>query len=399
MARKAKYANSGNFKVKNEIARQIMDEVANRRGRFLRKVLSEDELNNLGVPAGVDAWVIAEDAYCLEKTKQALREKDPVKTATVRENFENDPGQRLPEESDNATIHTIPPGQQLHSAMSLSRNRESVTLGSLLRAFPGAAFQQQMQPFENIIMNRQQFEEQQRLINNSLHSMFSPPRHNMYQHPAHNEELLNPDQQRLMDPHQLQTLIGPLLSTASLGSNRMQNHRVNSLLDTLQMPLQCLESLARFDSLQPQAFQRELVRQSLIDILLSRFPSTLQHPTEAGSLARINQSHSSHQYTSSLFLPSTNVPHFLTDQFFDCVLPVNTVIDRTHLLSSSASLTENNALRSTGFNENSKSSADESQQETKSCQQTQDIRSEGSRSSASPQQQKKRKVQCMVTRP
>jgi hypothetical protein len=78
----AEYVKTGRYKIKDQIARQIVDEITNRNGRFLRKVSSLDEAKSLGVPKGVEAWVIAEDHISLEKTKQALRDKDSCKVTS-----------------------------------------------------------------------------------------------------------------------------------------------------------------------------------------------------------------------------------------------------------------------------------------------------------------------------
>lgn len=386
-ARKAEYANSGDYKVKNQIARQIVDEIANRKGRFLRKVTSEDEACILGVPAGVEAWVIAEEVISLEKTKQALREKDPVKTVASREFGEDYPGEKL--ESDEATAPTMSHGQQLHSAMVSTQIREMVNLGLLQRAAAaGAANQQLTQPFENTIMNRQlHFQDQQRMV---LHSILLKHRQNLHQLLPNNQEVLNPQQQRLMNPRQHQTVFGSLLNAAILQTTRTQSQTVSNLQNIIR--LQRLESLASFDSLQQQEFHRDLDRQSLVDSLLSSLSSTLQHPTDTGFIARINQSNSSQQFIPSSLLPSIPYPQFSTQQMLDNSHSLNLAIDRSALMRVEGSSSESNALRTAGFSENSKRSADESKQEAKhNSPQTRDCRADGSESSVTPPLQKKPK--------
>lgn len=78
-SRKAEYIGTGRHQVKDEIARQIIAEVASRKGRFLRRVESLAEVDKLNIPEGKKAWKIAEEDVAVEKTKQALRDKEPVK--------------------------------------------------------------------------------------------------------------------------------------------------------------------------------------------------------------------------------------------------------------------------------------------------------------------------------
>jgi hypothetical protein len=74
--RKKDYMSSGRHHVKNEIAKQVLDVIVHRQGRFLRKVDSPEEAIKLGVPKGTQAWVLADNDTILEKVKQALRDKD-----------------------------------------------------------------------------------------------------------------------------------------------------------------------------------------------------------------------------------------------------------------------------------------------------------------------------------
>jgi len=76
--RKTEYADAVRHQTKNEIARQIVDEIASRGGRFLRGIDDPTEARELGVPQGAKAWKIVKLSVAMEKAKQALRDKDPI---------------------------------------------------------------------------------------------------------------------------------------------------------------------------------------------------------------------------------------------------------------------------------------------------------------------------------
>ena len=64
---------------KDAIAREILDIIASRGGKFLRKVESKNELIRLGVPPGIsfkDVWARVDEDTQVQKVKQALRNKD-----------------------------------------------------------------------------------------------------------------------------------------------------------------------------------------------------------------------------------------------------------------------------------------------------------------------------------
>jgi hypothetical protein len=75
-ARKLEYINTGKRQIKDMIARQIIETIAERDGRFVRKIESLVEAEEMGVPSGVGAWVLVDDATVLQKVKQALRDRD-----------------------------------------------------------------------------------------------------------------------------------------------------------------------------------------------------------------------------------------------------------------------------------------------------------------------------------
>jgi hypothetical protein len=94
--RKAEYTSSGRHRVKDEIARQIIEEIARRNGRFLRRIETTAEAEALGLPNYKKAWIIAEDSIAMEKVKQALRDKDPpVPSEPPRETMPQPVGQGL----------------------------------------------------------------------------------------------------------------------------------------------------------------------------------------------------------------------------------------------------------------------------------------------------------------
>ena len=79
--RKDEYTRAERHHTKNEIAREIVEAVHRRNGRFLRKVEDPQETSALGVPEGVTAWRIVDPTVALEKAKQALR--DPPSAAAA----------------------------------------------------------------------------------------------------------------------------------------------------------------------------------------------------------------------------------------------------------------------------------------------------------------------------
>ena len=58
---------------KAKIARDIVNTILNEQGRFLKKV-EHFEARRLGIPKGLDAWIIVDDDTVMEKAKQALRQ-------------------------------------------------------------------------------------------------------------------------------------------------------------------------------------------------------------------------------------------------------------------------------------------------------------------------------------
>ena len=71
--RKQEYLATNHRQTKAKIAREIVNTILDDRGRFLKKV-EHFEARRLGIPKGVDAWIIVDDDTVMEKAKQALRQ-------------------------------------------------------------------------------------------------------------------------------------------------------------------------------------------------------------------------------------------------------------------------------------------------------------------------------------
>jgi hypothetical protein len=72
-SRKGEYMATSHRQTKARIAREIVDSVLAKNGRFLKKAEPE-ESKVLGIPPGVDAWLLVDDETIMEKAKQALRQ-------------------------------------------------------------------------------------------------------------------------------------------------------------------------------------------------------------------------------------------------------------------------------------------------------------------------------------
>ena len=89
-AQKQAYNATGKHAVKDEIARTIVDKVALKGGRFVRRVDTEEERLSLAIPEHVtDAWVVVSEDFAREKCKQSLRDaaaslKKPAALTTSR---------------------------------------------------------------------------------------------------------------------------------------------------------------------------------------------------------------------------------------------------------------------------------------------------------------------------
>ena len=67
---------SGKHAVKDEIAEGIYNKItAERGGKFLRKVDSDKERRQLGIPRKTEAWLVVDKGVAMNKIKQSLREQ------------------------------------------------------------------------------------------------------------------------------------------------------------------------------------------------------------------------------------------------------------------------------------------------------------------------------------
>jgi hypothetical protein len=74
--RREEYLSTARHPQKQEIAREIFNQVAEGQGRFLMEIKPARETKALGVPAGKKAWRVADKSIALEKIKQTLRERN-----------------------------------------------------------------------------------------------------------------------------------------------------------------------------------------------------------------------------------------------------------------------------------------------------------------------------------
>lgn len=72
--RKERYASSNRNQTKTEVANEIINIIAERDGKFLRKVEDLHEMQTLGIDSNTDAWVVPDNETIIQKIKQALRE-------------------------------------------------------------------------------------------------------------------------------------------------------------------------------------------------------------------------------------------------------------------------------------------------------------------------------------
>ena len=88
-ANKAAYANTRCRQTKDSIARDIINAIDERGGKFLKEVKSSEDARKYDVPPGAKAWIVAEYDEIVEKVKQTLRE-------TEKSTVEKDADTRLP---------------------------------------------------------------------------------------------------------------------------------------------------------------------------------------------------------------------------------------------------------------------------------------------------------------
>jgi hypothetical protein len=75
-SRKVEYRNTSKRQIKDWIARQVVQAISFKKGRFLRRIESLVEAEQMGVPEGVQVWVPVDEGTIIQKVKQALRDRD-----------------------------------------------------------------------------------------------------------------------------------------------------------------------------------------------------------------------------------------------------------------------------------------------------------------------------------
>jgi hypothetical protein len=75
-SRKLEYLNAKNRQIKGSIGRQVVQAVSLKQGCFLRRIESRVEVEEMGVPEGVNAWVPVHEGVIIQKVKQALRNRN-----------------------------------------------------------------------------------------------------------------------------------------------------------------------------------------------------------------------------------------------------------------------------------------------------------------------------------
>ena len=82
--RRDSYNNAPRRSEKDKIARELMQEVAKRGGRFLRKIESSEQGGDASIGEGLKAWKVADETVIADKIKQTLRCKElsPADPAT-----------------------------------------------------------------------------------------------------------------------------------------------------------------------------------------------------------------------------------------------------------------------------------------------------------------------------
>jgi hypothetical protein len=84
--RRDEYLATSKRQLKDAIAREIVQAVTSRKGRFLRKIVSDDERKYFGVAESDNAWSVADYEKTLEKVKQSLRDREysPIEGECVK---------------------------------------------------------------------------------------------------------------------------------------------------------------------------------------------------------------------------------------------------------------------------------------------------------------------------
>lgn len=158
--RKAEYVLATRHETKNEIARQVLDEIHRRQGRFLRRINNPADAKSLGVPEGVRAaWSFVDVAVALEKCKQALRDQS----------LPPSPEMSSPPVALSSTVG------DLLSALQARAFRDEAAIISILtqQATQRQANHKQLQQLSSLMQLQQQVSPQWTMHNNALTSPFA----------------------------------------------------------------------------------------------------------------------------------------------------------------------------------------------------------------------------------
>jgi hypothetical protein len=171
--RKQEYLATNHRQTKAKIAREIVNTILEERGRFLKKV-EHFEARRLGIPKGLDAWIMVDDDTVMEKAKQALRQN------TAKEKRGNSPG-RGGDSSPfrgNSPIRGVSPTRspgrsaqsptrrQQHAVMPTFDDLEPLPLGmnsQLGGPFAGMSLQEQQQRIQQQVQAQVQQQVQQQI--------------------------------------------------------------------------------------------------------------------------------------------------------------------------------------------------------------------------------------------
>eukprot|EP00540_Astrosyne_radiata_P003893 CAMPEP_0116847246 /NCGR_PEP_ID=MMETSP0418-20121206/14328_1 /TAXON_ID=1158023 /ORGANISM="Astrosyne radiata, Strain 13vi08-1A" /LENGTH=493 /DNA_ID=CAMNT_0004478671 /DNA_START=96 /DNA_END=1577 /DNA_ORIENTATION=+ len=137
--RKAEYMATNHRQTKAKIARDIVNTVLSKHGRFLKKV-EPAEAKRLGIPKGVDAWCVVDDETIMEKAKQALRQQ--------RDKGRNKSPTRSQTHSPKNDVAAVPiQVESFVPNLDLGKQNPGIVPGG---GYPGAAPQIQPNPYEPI---------------------------------------------------------------------------------------------------------------------------------------------------------------------------------------------------------------------------------------------------------
>lgn len=125
---KPEYTASSRHSVKHEIADRIMNIIAGRGGRFLRKIENAAEKERIGAPKDRDVYLIVDEEASMQKIKQALREqessgKSPPKSRKRKiETIEDQAGESsaqhdVPTVNEASLIQGVGPHDSIHSSV------------------------------------------------------------------------------------------------------------------------------------------------------------------------------------------------------------------------------------------------------------------------------------------